>query len=162
MGNIINGEPLILLLVEDNEAHAEMIKRSFEQHQVSNVISHVKDGEAALDYLHRQGEYNDDKKYPVPHCMLLDLRLPKIDGLEVLRRVKTSETLQKMPVVILTTSSAEKDMAMAYEYHANSYVVKPMNFDKFESLMNDLGYYWLAWNQYPWKESTTNDSIKKQ
>ncbi len=152
MNKIASGEPLILLLVEDNEAHAEMVKRSFEQHQVSNLIRHVADGQAALDYLRREGEYDDDKKYPFPHCVLLDLRLPKVDGLEVLRQIKTNEKLRKMPVVILTTSAAEKDVAMAYEYHANSYVVKPMDFGKFESLMNDLGYYWMAWNQDPWNE----------
>ena len=152
MKKSIDGEPLIILLVEDNEAHAQMVMRCFEQHKVSNLVFHVEDGQAALDYLHREGEYNDDEKYPFPNCILLDLRLPKVDGLEVLRQVKTDENLRKMPVVILTTSGAEKDVAMAYDYHANSYVVKPMDFDKFESLMNDLGYYWLAWNQNPWKD----------
>ena len=135
------GEPLILLLVEDNDAHAEMVKRSFEQHKVSNVIFHVDDGQKALDYIFREGEYADTEKYPSPHCILLDLRLPKVDGLEVLRRIKTDENSKKTPVVILTTSSADKDIAMSYEYHANSYVVKPMDFTKFESLMEDLGFY---------------------
>lgn len=150
MKKTANGEPLVLLLVEDNEAHAEMVKRSFEQHKISNIIKHVDDGQAGLDYLFRQGDYQDEKECPFPHCVLLDLRLPKVDGLEVLRRIKTDENLKKMPVVILTTSAAEKDVAMAYEYHANSYVVKPMDFDKFESLMNEMGYYWMAWNQNPW------------
>ena len=115
MKKSVNGEPLIILLVEDNEAHAEMVKRSFEQHQVANIIRHVEDGQAALDYLHHEGEFNDEKKSPFPHCVLLDLRLPKVDGLEVLRHIKTDESLRKMPVVILTTSAAEKDVAMAYE-----------------------------------------------
>jgi CheY-like chemotaxis protein len=150
MKKIVDGEPAVLLLVEDNEAHAEMVKRSFEQHQVSNIIKHVEDGQAGLDYIFRQGDYQDEEKYPFPHCVLLDLRLPKVDGLEVLRRIKTDGTLKKMPVVILTTSAAEKDVAMAYEHHANSYIVKPMDFDKFESLMNEMGYYWMAWNQNPW------------
>jgi CheY-like chemotaxis protein len=143
------GEPLVLLLVEDNDAHAEMVKRSFEQHKVSNVIFHVDDGQKALDYIFHEGEYSDKQKYPHPNCILLDLRLPKVDGLEVLRRVKSDENTWKTPVVILTTSSADKDIAQSYEYHANSYVVKPMDFAKFESLMEDLGYYWLAWNQNP-------------
>ena len=146
-----NGGPLVLLLIEDNEAHAEMVKRSFEQHRVSNIIMHVDNGQAGLDYLFRQGEYNDEVKYPAPHCVLLDLRLPKVDGLEVLRRIKSEKSLKIMPVVILTTSAAEKDVAKAYEYQANSYVVKPMDFDKFESLMDEMGYYWMAWNQNPWK-----------
>ncbi len=145
------GEPLVLLLVEDNDAHAEMVKRSFAQHKVSNVIYHVDDGQKALDYVFHEGEYADPKKYPNPHCILLDLRLPKVDGLEVLRRIKADDTQKKTPVVILTTSSADKDIAMAYEYQANSYVVKPMDFSKFESLMEDLGFYWLAWNQNPWR-----------
>jgi CheY-like chemotaxis protein len=142
-----SGEPLVLLLIEDNAAHAEMVKRSFEQHKVVNVIHHVDDGQKALDYIFRQGEYTDEDKYPLPHCILLDLRLPKVDGLEVLRQIKTSEDRQKIPVVVLSTSAADKDIAMAYEYHANSYVVKPMDFAKFEALMDDLGYYWMIWNQ---------------
>ena len=143
------GKPLVLLLVEDNHAHAEMVKRSFEQHKVANVIHHVDDGQKALDYLFREGEYTDDEKYPLPHCILLDLRLPKVDGLEVLRQIKTSDDRRKIPVIILTTSAADKDIAMAYEQHANSYVVKPMDFAKFEALMDDLGYYWMIWNQNP-------------
>ena len=145
------GEPLKLLLVEDNDAHAEMVKRSFEQHKISNEIYHVDDGQKALDYIFREGEYTDEEKYPRPNCILLDLRLPKVDGLEVLRRIKSNDDTRKTPVVILTTSSADKDIAQSYEYNANSYVVKPMDFTKFESLMQDLGYYWLAWNQNPWR-----------
>ena len=151
MNSIKTGEPLTMLLVEDNDAHAEMVKRSFEQHKVSNRIIHVDDGQKALDYLFRQNEYADEDAYPMPHCILLDLRLPKVDGLEVLRRIKTDDGIKKTPVVILTTSSADKDIAMSYEFHANSYVVKPMDFAKFESLMDNLGYYWMAWNQDPWR-----------
>ena len=145
------GEPLNLLLVEDNDAHAEMVKRSFEQHEIANVVHHVDDGQKALDYIFRESEYSDQKKYPSPHCVLLDLRLPKVDGLEVLRRIKTDENTRKTPVVILTTSAADQDIAQSYKYHANSYVVKPMDFSRFESLMEGLGYYWLAWNQNPWR-----------
>jgi CheY-like chemotaxis protein len=144
-------EPQRLLLVEDNDAHAEMVKRSFEQHKVPNVIFHVDDGQKALDYIFHEGDYSDAEKFPRPHCVLLDLRLPKVDGLEVLRRIKADENTRKTPVVILTTSSADKDIAQSYEYHANSYVVKPMDFSRFESLMDELGYYWLAWNQNPWR-----------
>jgi CheY-like chemotaxis protein len=147
MGITTGGEPMVLLLIEDNAAHAEMVKRSFEQHKVANVVQHVDDGQKALDYLFREGEYTDADKYPLPHFILLDLRLPKVDGLEVLRQIKTSDDLLKTPVVVLTTSAADKDIAMAYEYHANSYVVKPMDFAKFKTLMEDLGYYWMIWNQ---------------
>lgn len=143
-------EPLNLLLVEDNDAHAEMVKRSFAQHKLMNQIFHVDDGQKALDYIFREGEYSDVEKYPSPHCVLLDLRLPKIDGLEVLRRIKSDENTRKTPVVILTTSAADKDIAQSYKYHANSYIVKPMDFSEFESLIDNLGHYWLAWNQNPW------------
>ena len=97
-------------------------------------------------------EYADPKKSPRPHVVLLDLCLPKVDGLEILKEIKTSDELKKTPVVILTTSKAEQDVAEAYEYHANSYLVKPIDFDKFTWLMDNLGFYWLGWNHYPWSE----------
>lgn len=146
----MNGEPLTILLVEDNPDHAELVMRNMADFQVANTIIHVEDGEAALDYLHGRGVYVDRKQFPMPHLMLLDLRLPKVDGLEVLKEVKNSEALRPLPVVILTTSDAERDMAMAYEYHANSYVTKPVVFDEFSKLLKDLGFYWLAWNKRPW------------
>lgn len=149
MPSELNGQPLHILLVEDNAAHAEMVLRSFENHRVLNRITHVSDGQQALDYLFHKGEYADIRQ-DLPHIVLLDLRLPKVDGLEVLKRIKMDDRLIKMPVVILTTSSAEKDIAAAYEYHANSYLVKPMDFEKFEQLMDELGYYWMAWNRNPW------------
>jgi CheY-like chemotaxis protein len=143
-------EPFVILLVEDNPAHAEMVKRALEGHPVANRIIHITDGEAALDFLFRRGVFADPEKSPRPHVVLLDLRLPRIDGLEVLREIRTSAGLEKLPVVILTTSEAEIDAARAYEYHANSFLVKPLEFDKFVRLMEDLGFYWLKWNYYPW------------
>jgi len=137
------------LLVEDNPDHAELILRSFEDHRVGNHIRHVPDGETALDYLFRRGKYADPEKSPRPQVTLLDLRLPRIDGLEVLRQIKTSEELCRIPVVVLTTSDAETDIAKAYDYHANSYLVKPVDFAKFSQMMHDLGFYWLGWNHYP-------------
>jgi CheY-like chemotaxis protein len=143
-------EPFVILLVEDNPAHAELVKRALEGHPVANRIIHLTDGEAALDFLFRRGVFADPEKSPRPHVVLLDLRLPRIDGLEVLREIRTSAELEKLPVVILTTSEAEIDAARAYEYHANSFLVKPLDFDKFIRLMEDLGFYWLKWNYYPW------------
>ena len=118
---------------------------------MESQISHVDDGQKALDYVFREGEYSDMEKFPGPHCVLLDLRLPKIDGLEVLRRIKSDKNTRKTPVVILTTSAANKDIAQSYKYHANSYIVKPMDFSEFETLIDNLGHYWLAWNQIPWR-----------
>jgi CheY-like chemotaxis protein len=142
--------PMIILLVEDNPAHAELVKRSLEGHPVSNRIIHISDGESALAYLFRRGEFADSEKSPRPHVVLLDLRLPRVDGLEILKEIRTSPEMEKLPVVILTTSEAEMDAARAYEYHANSFLVKPLDFDKFAKLMDDLGFYWLKWNYYPW------------
>ena len=147
----INGKPVTVLLVEDNPAHAELVIRSFEDHRIANKIYHVSDGEEALDYLLRRGAYAEPAKSPTPHMVLLDLRLPRIDGLEVLKEIKSVKELEKIPTVIFTTSSAEVDVAKAYGYHANSYLVKPVNFEKFNQLMDDIGFYWLAWNHHPWE-----------
>lgn len=146
----IKGEPLYILLVEDNPAHAELVIRSFESQRVVNRIFHVKDGEEALDYLFHRGHYQDPATSPRPNVILLDLRLPKVDGLEVLREIKSSEGLKRIPVVVLTTSQAEIDASRAYDYHANSYLVKPLDFEHFTRLMEELGFYWLGWNYNPW------------
>jgi CheY-like chemotaxis protein len=145
----MKGEPIVILLVEDDPAHTEIIKRTFEESRLANRLLSVEDGQAALDYLHRKGKYHDDVNFPMPNLILLDLRLPKVDGLEVLKTVKADNTLNNIPVVILTTSSAESDMVKAYEWHANSYLVKPVDFTQFNKLMSTFGYYWVVWNQYP-------------
>lgn len=116
---------------------------------MANRIRHVGDGQAALDYLYHQGEYSDPGANPKPHLILLDLRLPKVDGLEVLRRIKGDPVLGAIPVVVLTTSSAESDIARAYDNHASSYLIKPVDFDKFMSLMETFGFYWMVWNCFP-------------
>ena len=141
-----NGEPISILLVEDNPAHAELVMRSFEDNEVANKIYHVNDGEKAINYLLRRKEYSDENTSPRPQVILLDLRIPKIDGLEVLSTIKSSEEVSDIPVVILTTSAAELDVAKAYKFHANSYMVKPADFETFSEMMKELGYYWLAWN----------------
>ena len=146
----MEGKPLVILLVEDDTDHAELVIRSFQDHRVANRIYHVPDGEAALDYLFRRGDYASPEKSPRPHLILLDLRLPRIDGLEVLKEIKEDEKLRCIPVVILTTSEAESDLARAYDCHTNSYLVKPIDFAKFTQLMKDLGFYWLCWNRQPW------------
>ncbi|HOT04513.1 MAG TPA: response regulator [Methanolinea sp.] len=143
------GEPLHILLVEDNEAHAELVIRGMRDQQVANRIHHVIDGEQALDYLFGRGVYADREKNPLPNLILLDLRLPRIDGLEVLKTLKTTPNLLRIPIVVLTSSDAESDIARSYDYHANSYVVKPLEFKKFTQLMKDLGFYWLGWNMKP-------------
>ncbi len=145
----MKGNPLNLLLIEDDPAHAEMTIRALENLRVANPIHHVTDGQQALDYLRRQGTYADAQSSPRPNLILLDLRLPKVDGLEVLRQIKENPDLANIPVVILTTSAAESDIAHSYEFRANSYLVKPIDFPKFNQMMESLGYYWLGWNEYP-------------
>jgi CheY-like chemotaxis protein len=146
---MIQGNPIVILLVEDDMAHAEIVRRNLEEFRVANRIVRVTDGQAALDYLFRQNGYADPDANPQPSLILLDLRLPKVDGMEVLRRIKEDNTLMRIPTVILTTSSAESDMVNAYNQGACSYLVKPVDFEKFTKLMEAFGYYWLAWNRFP-------------
>lgn len=145
----MNDEPINILLVEDDPAHAEIVRRNLEGFRLANKLMHVSDGQAALDYLYGTGEWSG---LPVqkPHLILLDLRLPKVDGLEVLKTVKEDSTLNSIPVIILTTSNAEADMIKAYEHHVNSYLVKPLDLTTFVELINSLGYYWLVWNKKPY------------
>lgn len=145
----MTNEPLLVMLVEDNADHAELVIRSMEEHRIAVKILHLSDGQTALDYLFRRGSYQAPGSAPLPHVILLDLRLPRVDGLEVLRLVKEDHTLRNIPVIILTTSEAEKDVARAYENYVNSYLVKPVGFEEFNKLMNDVGFYWLGWNTHP-------------
>ncbi len=147
----MNGEPVVILLVEDDPAHAEIVIRNLEGFRVANRLMHVDDGQKALDYLYRRGEFAEPESAPRPGLILLDLRLPKVDGLEVLETVKSDPDLCQIPVVVLTTSAAEADMMRAYKNHANSYLVKPVAFQDFVEMMKVIGYYWLVWNEYPFK-----------
>ncbi len=145
----MRGEPVFVMLVEDNIDHAELVIRTLENHRIANQIKHFADGQLALDYLLRHGEFELPESSPRPHLILLDLRLPRVDGLEVLRQIKELDDLKNIPVIILTTSEAERDVARAYDNHVNSYLVKPVGFDEFSKLMDDLGFYWLGWNTHP-------------
>jgi CheY-like chemotaxis protein len=148
-----NTDPVIVLLVEDDPAHAEIVRRNFVNFRVASrpvQLMHVADGQQALDYLFRRGEFQNPNKSPRPNLILLDLRLPKVDGLEVLKTIKANADLASIPVVVLTTSAAEADMTNAYTNHANSYLVKPMDLSQFRKLMDSLSFYWLVWNQDPY------------
>lgn len=146
---MLTGNPIHILLVEDDPAHAEIVRRNLADFRLANRLTHVEDGQAALDYLFRQNGHTDPEKYPRPDLVLLDLRLPKVDGLEVLHQLKADTTLRSLPVVVLTTSSAEGDVLAAYGYGAGSYLAKPVDFEKFRRLLEAFGFYWLVWNQYP-------------
>jgi CheY-like chemotaxis protein len=142
-------EFVLVMLIEDNPDHAELVMRTLAEHQVVNQIRHFSEGQSALDYLFRRGEFTDPATSPRPNLILLDLRLPRVDGLDILKEIKNSDELRCIPVVILTTSEAERDIARAYMNHANSYLVKPVGFEEFNKLMEDMGFYWLGWNTSP-------------
>lgn len=141
------GEGVIILLVEDNDDHAELVMRQLADHRIANQVIRLSDGQEALDYLFRRDKYTAPASSPRPHVIFLDLRLPKVDGLEVLKELKNSDEVKEIPVVVLTTSEGEGDIAKAYLNHTNSYVVKPVDYEKFCDLMNDLGFYWMSWNK---------------
>jgi len=145
----MEGSPITILLVEDEEAHAAIVKRNFNDLKLANKINHVTDGQAALDYLYQRNTYSAPLSSPRPELILLDLRLPKVDGLEVLKTIKTDPELMRIPVVIMTTSSAEKDITQAYDNYANSYLVKPLDLQQFMPMLESIGFYWLIWNKSP-------------
>jgi CheY-like chemotaxis protein len=145
----MSSRALNILLVEDNPDHAELVRRSLEDSPFASFLHHAEDGEAALDYLLGRNRYADRASFPEPDLVLLDLHLPRVDGLEVLRHVKSHETLRSMPVAVLTTSDAEWDMAVAYEHHADRFLTKPVDSRRLVQLIQELGFNWLVWNQPP-------------
>ncbi len=137
-----------ILLVEDNPRDAELMVRALKKRNLANNLIHVEDGSAALDFLFNRGKYQEREDSALPKIVLLDLKLPKLNGLEVLREIKKNETTRRIPVVIVTSSAEDPDIKLAYELGANSYVVKPVNFDAFSDVMSSLGLYWLLINKH--------------
>jgi chemotaxis family two-component system response regulator Rcp1 len=135
------GQPIDILLVEDNPGDARLAIESLKDAKVSNNLYWVQDGVQALDFLRRQGEYPDA---PRPDVVLLDLNLPKKDGREVLAEIKTDESLRRIPVVILTVSSDERDILESYDLHANCYVTKPIDLDRFLDVVKSIENFWLT------------------
>lgn len=140
---------LNILLVEDNDDHAELVMRSLSRLDGVDRIVHVSDGAQAIEYLFREGEYSNRIYEPLPNLILLDLRLPKVDGLTVLKTIKESDKLSIIPTVVFTSSEAEKDINLAYKYHANSFVVKPLDAARFKTLMQEIENYWRQLNTNP-------------
>jgi two-component system response regulator len=138
-----------ILLVEDNPRDAELALRALEQRRLANHVIWVKDGAEALDFLFGAGTHAGRKGNDHPKVLLLDLKLPKVDGLEVLRRLKADERTRMIPVVVLTSSREEQDIIESYQYGVNSYIVKPVGFDNFSEAVGQLGLYWLLLNQLP-------------
>lgn len=139
-----------ILLVEDNINDAELTIRGFKKHNMTNNLFHVKDGEEALDFIFATGQYAGTRDVlNQPKLILLDIQMPKVNGIEVLRRIKEDERTRSIPVVILTSSKEDPDIQKCYSYGANSYIVKPVAFEKFVEGIRDLGFYWLLLNQSP-------------
>lgn len=139
----------IILLVEDSPDDVDLTMRALEKNNISNRIVVCPDGAAALDYLHERGPGATSYTHPLPQVVLLDLKLPKMDGLEVLKQVRAHRRTALLPVVVLTSSKEEKDMVESYSLGANSYVRKPVSFEDFLEAVRQLGLYWLLLNQSP-------------
>lgn len=140
---------LEILLVEDNPNDAELTLHALRKNRIASRVEHVQDGAEALDFLFRRGRHATRETSEDPRLVLLDLKLPKLSGLEVLRTLKADPVTRKLPVVVLTSSREEPDVATAYELGVNSYIVKPVNFERFTSAVQDLGLYWMLLNQGP-------------
>jgi len=138
-----------ILLVEDNRMDIELTLDAFREARLKNPIQVVQNGQEALDYLLGNGKYADRVSYPMPNLVLLDLKLPGIDGFEVLRKIKSTRLLKRLPVVILTSSKEEGDRALSYDTGANSYLVKPVSFDGFLGVVREINNYWLTLNVAP-------------
>ncbi len=144
-----NPNEVEILIVEDNPNDAEMALRALKENNLTNRVLVVKDGEEALNFIFAKGVYADRKKMRQPRIILLDLKLPKVDGLEVLKVIKENPETKIIPVIVLTSSKEESDMIRSYQLGVNSYIVKPVDFDKFVDAVRDLGLYWLLLNQLP-------------
>jgi len=144
-----HGPAIELLLVEDNPEDLELTLRALRNNKLSNRIQIARDGAEALEFIFCEGAYQERKMADGPKLILLDLKLPKIDGLEVLRRVKGDARTKMIPVVVLTSSKEQSDVVESYQLGVNSYIVKPVNFERFAEAVRGVGLYWLLLNQPP-------------
>lgn len=138
-----------ILLVEDNEHDAELTMRALKKKNLTNKLIHLRDGAEALDYLFARGEYSGRDVLKTPKVILLDLKMPKVNGIEVLTKVRADERTNRIPVVVLTSSKEDPDVKECYRLGVNSYIVKPVDFDNFTQAVSELGFYWLILNQPP-------------
>lgn len=145
----MNNEAIEILLVEDNQYDAELAINALKTKNLANNLYHVEDGVEAIDFIFCRGKYNERNIDIPPRVILLDLKMPKLNGLEVLRQVKADPRTKKIPVVILTSSKEDPDIKEAYELGANCYIVKPVDFDNFSKAVEEIGLFWMLLNQPP-------------
>ncbi len=143
----MTSEPVEILLVEDNPNDAELTLYALEKHKLANHIEIVRDGADALDYVFCKGNYADRRFADLPKLILLDLKLPKVDGIDVLRKIKSDQHTRAIPVVMLTSSREERDIVESYRLGVNSYIVKPVDFEQFTKAVQQIGFYWLLLNE---------------
>lgn len=147
MENLPHINEIEVLLVEDNSSDAELTIRALKKHNLANKLVHVKDGAAALDLLFGQNGSADRSTSTNPKLVLLDLKLPKVDGIEVLRRIKSDHRTRTVPVVVMTSSREDRDLSACYDLGVNAYVVKPVEFEDFARAVSELGCFWLLFNE---------------
>jgi len=138
--------PIEVLLVEDSDDDAEMTMNALRQYRLGNRVVRVRDGQEALDYLLLKGSFSG-RRNGMPKLVLLDIKMPRVDGLEVLRELRADPSTSRLPVVLLTSSAEERDLHRAYQLHVNSYIVKPVNFEQFVEAIREVGMYWLVFNR---------------
>ena len=141
--------PVDVLLVDDNPADVELIIRAMRKNKLVGEVHVARDGEEALDFMYAKGAYADRADKPLPRVIILDLRLPKIDGIEVLRRIKADERMRAIPVIVMTVSEEERDMTESYKLGVERYIIKPKDFTRLEAALSELSIYWLLWKELP-------------
>jgi two-component system response regulator len=146
---LMHNHEIEILIVEDNRDDAELTIRALQKQNLANKLIHLQDGAEALDFLFATGKYTGRNLDFVPRVVFLDLKMPKVDGKEVLRAIKSDPRTRTIPVVILTSSAEDPDVRVCYDLGANSYIVKPVEFDKFAHIVSDLGLYWILINKTP-------------
>jgi CheY-like chemotaxis protein len=145
----MNGQPIVILMADDDADDRMLTKDALQESRVLNELRFVEDGEELMDYLHRKGKYADPDSSPKPGLILLDLNMPKKDGREALKEIKSDPNLRRIPVVIMTTSKAEEDVFRSYDFGASSFITKPVTFDRLVDLMKAIGEYWVEFVELP-------------
>ena len=144
-----NGKPIVILMADDDADDRMLTRDALAESRVLNELRFVEDGEELMEYLHRRGKYSNPADSPKPGLILLDLNMPKKDGREALKEIKSDANLRRIPIVVMTTSKAEEDVFRSYDFGASSFITKPVTFDRLVELMKALGEYWVEFVELP-------------